>query len=416
MLSALPSDNTLLFDITYNMSFEKIKIQHKPNQISVPKPKIKLVFKSKVPKSDQLVPTQNHLIDLKNYYMETKTKSQSSGKTLIIEVLNQLVEHTEKKIDQNVGKHKNTNQFKVNQFKRAIGSLQSCEFDITSGNQAKKLNGIGQGIAKRIDEILSTGTLAELSENITIDDKTKIINELKTVTGIGESRAQKLVEMGVLNISDLKNKVQSNQIKITHHIQIGLTYYEDFQQKVPYDEIVELSHTLRSSVSQIHPDLIVQVCGSHRRKKQLSGDIDVLMTNPNIRSDEDLVESKIHYLKDIVSHLKQIGFLVDDLTVNGDTKYMGVCKHQIIQVGRRIDIRFVTYDSYFPALLYFTGSMMTNKLMRTIALEKGYTLNEYGLYFYVNGQKGQKIIPSSEKHIFDILGIQYLEPEEREIN
>ena len=95
---------------------------------------------------------------------------------------------------------------------------------------------------------------------------------------------------------------------------------------------------------------------------------------------------------------------------------MGVCRHQIAQIGRHIDIRFVPYNSYHSSLLYFTGSMMTNKLMRTIALEKGYTLNEYGLFRYSNGQKGEKIITPSEKHIFDVLGIQYLEPEEREIN
>ena len=44
---------------------------------------------------------------------------------------------------------------------------------------------------------------------------------------------------------------------------------------------------------------------------------------------------------------------------------------------RRIDIRLLPYDQYYCALLYFTGSDMFNKNMRGVALEKGFTLNEY---------------------------------------
>ena len=48
-------------------------------------------------------------------------------------------------------------------------------------------------------------------------------------------------------------------------------------------------------------------------------------------------------------------------------------------VARRIDIRFIPYDSYGAAILYFTGSKTFNTQMRAFALGKGYSLNEYGL-------------------------------------
>jgi DNA polymerase/3'-5' exonuclease PolX len=51
-----------------------------------------------------------------------------------------------------------------------------------------------------------------------------------------------------------------------------------------------------------------------------------------------------------------------------------------------------------------------------IALQKGYTMNEYGIYKYIDGKKGDKIIIKSEKEAFDVLGIKYLEPHERELN
>jgi DNA polymerase/3'-5' exonuclease PolX len=83
-------------------------------------------------------------------------------------------------------------------------------------------------------------------------------------------------------------------------------------------------------------------------------------------------------------------------------------------VGRRIDIRLVNYKSLGAAILYFTGSGKFNKLMRLRANQRGYTLNEYGLYHYDNEIKGEMIPTHTEEDVFKILGFLYLEPEQRE--
>ena len=66
---------------------------------------------------------------------------------------------------------------------------------------------------------------------------------------------------------------------------------------------------------------------------------------------------------------------------------------------RRIDIRFVNYDSFYSALLYFTGSAELNKQMRQIAKTKNLKLSEYGLF----KENGEKIPINNERDIFDIL-------------
>lgn len=71
-----------------------------------------------------------------------------------------------------------------------------------------------------------------------------------------------------------------------------------------------------------------------------------------------------------------------------------MCVHPGVNIGRRIDIRFMTYDSYYPAILYFTGFSPLNRLMRTYALKRHYTLNEYGLY-----HGGEKVVVNSEKDL-----------------
>lgn len=59
----------------------------------------------------------------------------------------------------------------------------------------------------------------------------------------------------------------------------------------------------------------------------------------------------------------------------------GVCQspHDKNKPFRRLDVRFIFYDQYYCAVLYFTGSDLFNQNMRAHALEKKYTLNEYTL-------------------------------------
>ena len=78
---------------------------------------------------------------------------------------------------------------------------------------------------------------------------------------------------------------------------------------------------------------------------------------------------------------------------------------------RRFDVRYVTYNSYPYALLYFTGSKSFNQMMRTVAMSFEYMLNEYGLY----DKNGKLVKATYEKNIFELLNMEYLEPKLREV-
>ena len=96
---------------------------------------------------------------------------------------------------------------------------------------------------------------------------------------------------------------------------------------------------------------------------------------------------------------------------NIKTKYMGFGMFKSLGLNkiRRIDIRLIPMVSYWPALLYFTGSYDLNQTMRLNAKKLGYKLNEYGLY----NEKGKMFKVNSEKDIFDLLGMEYITPDKR---
>lgn len=302
-------------------------------------------------------------------------------------------------------------------LEKALNTIRNHPIEITSGVEAMKLDNIGKGIAARIDEILLTGNLKEIDE-IEITPENKLKAELCKITGVGAVKADKLIELGITSIDDLIQKWKKGEIKVeknvlTHHIAVGLEFYYDLLERIPWKEADKIAKFLQKEALNLSEKLKITVCGSYRRKLESCGDIDVLLTHDDYVLDEDTESSDL--LLDFVNHLKSRNFLVGDLTKDGRTKYMGVCKYKS-PIGRRIDIRFISLNSYPCALLYFTGSGLFNKIMRNKANEEGFTLNEYGIYKLNNdGTKGEQIIVKTEKDIFDLINYPYVEPEQRNL-
>lgn len=298
----------------------------------------------------------------------------------------------------------NNNKFKSNAIKKAIYNINNYEGLIESGQIAKEnIKGIGPGIMKRIDEIIKTGTLSELND---IDDNQKLLNTLQTITGVGPKKAKELITCGIKSLDDLINKINNNEISVTHHIKVGLKYFNDIQLRIPCSEIELMGIYLKNMLNKIDTNLILEICGSYRRGKKDCGDIDILITNTQIYNNID----KNKYLTSFIKILKNDNFIVDDLTKNSEKKYMGICKLHTILPGRRIDIRCVNYAEYYTALVYFTGSKENNIILRNNAIKKNLKLNEYGLF---KNNTNERIEINNEESLYNILEVPYLNPTER---
>ncbi len=302
------------------------------------------------------------------------------SKTEIISMLDSLIEHTTALKAGANQKDRVAYGHKISSFVKGRDAIRGFEGEIKSGTQARKdISGVGEGIAKRIDEFLTTGKLSELElKSVSTECNSKIILELTGVTGIGEVKARNLVEeFGVTSVQDLIDKYRSGRIRVeknqlTHHIVVGLEFYSDLKKRMPWSEADKIAKRIRELVPA---GLTVTVCGSYRRKRETCGDIDVLISDPGAPK-----TGATGVLAEVVEKLHKAGLLVGHLTSHGDTKYMGVCRAGPELPGRRIDIRFVPHDSLGAAMLYFTGSGKFNKIMRFRANQRGFTLNEYGLF------------------------------------
>jgi DNA polymerase/3'-5' exonuclease PolX len=333
---------------------------------------------------------------------------------LIIQIFSKLI-----KINEYLSKTSNdknfvrTNEFRIRSLKTGLRFIKSLQFEIKTINQIDdlKIEGIGKGIKDRIKEIITNKKLTEIDEickNIDCENlnKTTLRDELLSIIGVGDSLVNKLIsEYKITSVADFIRLVKSKELSVSKTVELGIKYYKKLKFNIPRQEITKTLDYLLKEFEKIDSSLIIQICGSYRRQKLTSNDIDLLITTPFIITEN--ISEIINIMQKIISHFHKQNFLIDDMTPKPTNKYMGLCKYDKFPI-RRIDIRFIPLISWFPATLYFTGSKENNQKMRNIAKKLGYKLNEYGLY-----KNNKMIYVESEEEIFKLLGIKYLEPQER---
>merc|ERR1711966_224887 len=135
--------------------------------------------------------------------------------------------------------------------------------------------------------------------------------------------------------------------------------------------------------------------------------IDIIITN---------IHNNQNTLDKILEGLENDNSISIRFLSRGKTKSMAIVKIEKDGIHRRVDFLYTSPQEYPFALLYFTGSKVFNTVVRQKANDLGLTLNEHELSFKQQGIKGKKLdkIFNSEKEILNYLGIEYLEPTERE--
>uniref|UniRef100_A0A8C6US17 DNA polymerase n=1 Tax=Neogobius melanostomus TaxID=47308 RepID=A0A8C6US17_9GOBI len=287
-------------------------------------------------------------------------------------------------------------------YSKAVNALKSYHKPVTSYQEACQIPGIGTRMADKIDEIMESGHLRKLDH---IGEAVPVLEMFTNIWGAGAKTAQLWYQQGFRTLEDISTKAHLN-----HNQKIGLKYYNDF-----LTECLEMNDAARA----VDPGLVSLACGSYRRGKATCGDVDVLITHPDGKSHKGIFSK-------ILQNLHESGLiLTDDLVSNEENgeqkKYMGVCRLPgPNQLHRRLDIIVVPYDEFACALMYFTGSAHFNRSLRALAKTKQMSLSEHSLNKDVMRQGSLKVhggtsVPTlTEKDVFNVLGVPYRQPHERD--
>lgn len=310
-----------------------------------------------------------------------------------------------------------SNTYRMKSFMHALNVIKSFKTNIKDVSELEGISGIGSGIKARIDEILKTGTLLELNKDKLKENKIKLLDELNSIIGIGPMLANVLVDVyKIKSIKELKYKVDKNKIEASDTVKLGLKYYGLIKRNIPRKEIINIEKIMQNEIGKLSPNMGLYVCGSFRRGKLTSGDIDVLIYNKRAKTKDHIQNYKKYglrpYLELFVNKLIKKKLIIDKITLGTDS-FMGLCRYKDNPI-RRIDIKYTPYYSLGATILHFTGPYELNILMSSKAKKMNMKLNRYGLYNVDAAGNSELLVTKTEQDIFKLLGMKYLTPEERE--
>lgn len=158
----------------------------------------------------------------------------------------------------------------------------------------------------------------------------------------------------------------------------------------------------------------IAIAGSLRREKPTVGDIELLYA-PRLESRPvdmfttqlyDIADDEIQIMltdKTLVQRPNSRGHL----TWGPKNKY---ARH--VASGIPVDLFATTVENWWVALVIRTGSLEMNLKLTSGALKLGRTLNAYGSGVTVLAT-GEVIPATSEAHVFELCGVPYREPGDR---
>lgn len=293
------------------------------------------------------------------------------------------------------------NSFRVRAYRNAAETISEMGRNLSDmasgGENLTSLPGIGKDLAAAIGELAAHGTYQDLEELRSRVNPS--LRDLLRIPGLGPKKVRKLRDdLGIQNLDDLQAAVTAGQLaslegfgkkseeKIARELEAGRTK----KARRRWADVESAAIDFEALLSGVPGVDQAAAAGSYRRIRDTIGDLDVLAAASDSTAP---ITAFVHSDR------------VIQVTGHGDTRAAVVLRD-----GLAVDLRVVDQASYGAALLYFTGSKDHNIVLRQRAIERGWKLNEYGLY----DADDVMLAGASETIIYEKLGLPYIEPELRE--
>ncbi|XP_053188991.1 DNA nucleotidylexotransferase [Scomber japonicus] len=317
-------------------------------------------------------------------------------------------------------------------FRRAASVLKSLPWAVECLGATEDLPCLGDHTKAVMEEILLYGRSFEV-ESILSNERYQMLKLFTSVFGVGPKTAEKWYRRGLRSFSDI---LAEPSIQLNRMQQTGFLHYGDISRAVSKAEARALGNIIDEAVHAITPDAILALTGGFRRGKEFGHDVDFIVTALELGKEESL-------LLDIIDRLKHHGILLYceyqastfDISKLPSHKFEAmdhfakcflILRLEGSQVdgglniaegdsrgwrGVRVDLVSPPVDRYAYALLGWTGSRQFERDLRRYARsERRMLLDNHALY---DKKKKEFLAATTEKDIFAHLGLEYIEPWQR---
>lgn len=305
--------------------------------------------------------------------------------------------------------------FRIQAYRNAARTIESLSQSVAQllveGKDLKKLKlpGIGKSMAEHIEEIIKTGTLSALKELRKKLPAT--LDELLEIEGLGPKRTKLLYEkLGISSIKKLEQAIASGKLeslagfgkKSIEKTSRAIQNLGKRSKRFKLLDADQLVHPLIEHLRKGGNIEQLEVAGSYRRRMETVGDIDILVASENAKP---------------VMQRFQTYPEIERVIAAGTTRGT-----MILRSGLQVDLRILPGRCYGAALHYFTGSKAHNIAVRTLGVDRGLRISEYGIFRVPKGKKaeeaaveeGERLGGAREEDVFQVVNMDWVQPELRE--
>lgn len=299
--------------------------------------------------------------------------------------------------------------FKPRAYRKAARRIDSMNEDVEDLHERGELTdieGVGASIGEKIAEFLETGEMGyyrDLKAEYPVD-----VEALTTVEGVGPKTVETLHDrLGIEDLDDLETAAEDGDIaalegfgeKTQANILDHLEMAKRSAERTLIGRAFDRATGIRDRLAGAETFERVTIAGSFRRRRPTIGDVDLLATVPDTEA----------AMETFCTHEA-----VTEVLARGPTK-----SSVILPGDLRADLRIVDDEEYGSAIVYFTGSVDHNVALRGRAIDRGWKLNEYGLFDVSavegDGQRaGERLAGETEASIYETLDLEVPPPELRE--
>jgi len=283
-------------------------------------------------------------------------------------------------------------------YRKAAESIDVLGRDINVVYAEGKLTdipGIGDTLAAKIEEMLTTGRLA-FYDKLALEIPPGLVDLLR-VEGLGPKRVKQVYEtlkittLDELTVAAREGKLRDlpgmgakSEAKILAGIE-ALARHGD--SRISLGLAWPIAQAMLDELAKVPGVTAAAVGGSLRRMRDTIGDIDLL-----VAADEaDAVMDRFAALDN-----------VETVAGRGPTK-----TNVVLLNGLGVDLRVLPAARWGTLLNYFTGSKDHNVKLREMALRKGLSLNEHA-FTPLDG--GPEILCANEEEVYARLGLPFIPP------
>ena len=296
-----------------------------------------------------------------------------------------------------------SNAFRVRAYETAARTIDGHPEPVEqmSESELTRLRGVGKSTAAKIRQLVETGSIVRLEELRARFPPGFVA--LTRVPGVGPKTAVMLYqELGIADLESLKAAIERQELrglpglgeKTEENLRNAIERLGGAgkENRTPIIEAGRIAREVCEELLKVRGVRAAEPMGSLRRFRDTIGDIDIIAVSTG---DPEAVMQRFV-----------------ELPIVRDVVGYGARKSAIVgAMGLQIDLRVVEPSQYGSAAVYFTGSKAHNIRLRQMALDRGWTLNEYALSEL---EGGAVVASKTEEDVYAALGLPWIPPEIRE--